>query len=117
MKGFSCNSNMMLCCKKRRRLKVWVEEVLKDKTEAEERVRKSLKEKDEVETIAQKTQEVVQKLYKAIPEVPIVVEATMEEQVLNMVKSLRDSERRFRTYNCGAYQERHQKCEKEEKEW
>jgi seryl-tRNA synthetase len=62
----------------------WVKEVLKDKTEVEERVKKSLKEKDEVEAIAQKTQATVQKLYKAIPEVPIVVKATMEEQVLNI---------------------------------
>jgi hypothetical protein len=58
--------------------------VLKGKAEAEERVRKSLKEKDKVETIAQENQVAVQKLYKAIPEAPIVVEATMEEQVLNI---------------------------------
>jgi molecular chaperone DnaK (HSP70) len=61
-----------------------VEEVLKNKDEAEERAKKSLKEKDEVESIAQKTQATVQKLYKEIPEVPIVVEATMEEKVLKI---------------------------------
>jgi hypothetical protein len=47
-------------------------------------VKKYLKEKDKVEGIVQKTQTTVQKLYKAIPEVPIVVEATMEEQVLKI---------------------------------
>jgi hypothetical protein len=31
--------------------------------------------------MANKTQAAVQKLYKAIPKVPLVVEATMEEQV------------------------------------
>jgi hypothetical protein len=67
----------------------WVEEVLKDKNEAKERVRKSLKEKDEAETISKKTQAVVQKLYKAIQKVPIVVEYTMEEQVLNIVKFIK----------------------------
>jgi hypothetical protein len=61
-----------------------VEEVMKDKNEAKERVNKSLKEKDEDESIVQKTQAVVHKLYKEIPEVPIVVEATMEEQVLKI---------------------------------
>jgi hypothetical protein len=57
---------------------------MKEKIEVEERVKKSLKEKDKAEGIAHKTQEVVQKLYKAIPEVPIVVEDTMEEQVLKI---------------------------------
>jgi hypothetical protein len=47
-------------------------------------VKKSLKENDEVESIAQKTQATVQKLYKVIPKVPIVVGATMEEKVLNI---------------------------------
>jgi hypothetical protein len=46
---------------------------MKDKIETKERVNKSLKEKDEVEIIVQKTQESLQKLYKAILEVPIVV--------------------------------------------
>jgi hypothetical protein len=34
--------------------------------------------------MVQKTQAVIQKLYKEMPEVPIVVEATMEEQVLKI---------------------------------
>jgi hypothetical protein len=41
----------------------------------------------------QKIQEAVQNLYKEIPEFPIVVEATMEEQVLNIgevIKGLRE---------------------------
>jgi hypothetical protein len=45
---------------------------MNDKSEVEERVKKSLKEKDEVEGIVQKIQATVQKLYKEIPEVPIV---------------------------------------------
>jgi hypothetical protein len=61
-----------------------VEEEIKDKNKFEERVRKSLKEKDEVENIMQKTKETFQKLYKSNPKVPIVVEATMEEQVLKI---------------------------------
>jgi hypothetical protein len=39
------------------------------------------KEKDESMSMVKKTQAIVQKLYKEIPEVPLVVEATMEEQV------------------------------------
>jgi hypothetical protein len=61
-----------------------VEEVMKEKNEAEERVKKALKEKDEAKTIAQKTQAPVHKLYKTILEVPIVVEDTMEEKVLDI---------------------------------
>jgi hypothetical protein len=45
------------------------------------RLGKSFKEKDESRSMAKKTQETVQKLYKEIPEVPLVVEVTMEEQV------------------------------------
>jgi hypothetical protein len=63
-----------------------VEEVMKDKNQVEERVNKSIKEKDEAEILAHKTQAVIQKLYKAIMEVLIVVEATMEEQVLKIGK-------------------------------
>jgi hypothetical protein len=61
-----------------------VEEVLKDKTEARKGSGNPLRRRMKLKHIVQKTQEVVQKLYKAIPEVPIVVEATMEEQVLNI---------------------------------
>jgi hypothetical protein len=61
-----------------------MEEVMKYKNEVKERVRKSIKEKDKAKNIAQKSQTVAQKLYKAIPEVPIVVEATMEEQALKI---------------------------------
>jgi len=59
-----------------------VEEVLKDKIEVEESVKKILKEKEKAEIIAQKTQVVVQNLYKEILEVPIIVESTMEEHML-----------------------------------
>jgi predicted nucleic acid-binding Zn-ribbon protein len=40
-----------------------------------------LKEKDEVEQQAEKIQQAIQKLYKDIPEMSMVVEATLEEQV------------------------------------
>jgi seryl-tRNA synthetase len=71
-----------------------LDEVLKGKNKFEERVKKYLKEKDEVESITQKTQEVVQKIYKEILEVPIVIEATMEEHVLNIgevIKGFRET--------------------------
>jgi cell fate (sporulation/competence/biofilm development) regulator YmcA (YheA/YmcA/DUF963 family) len=57
---------------------------MKENNEAEERARKYLKEKDEAKIMAQKTQAAVQKLYKEIPEVPIVVEANMEEHLLKI---------------------------------
>jgi phage shock protein A len=61
-----------------------VEEVIKDKIKVEKRVNKCLKEKDEVESIEHKTQATIYKLYKAILEEAILVEATMKEQVLNI---------------------------------
>jgi DNA repair exonuclease SbcCD ATPase subunit len=61
-----------------------IEEVMKNNEGDEERAMKSLQEKDEVEAMVQKTQEVVQKLYKEVPEVPLVIEATMEEQLLKI---------------------------------
>jgi hypothetical protein len=54
-----------------------VEGVRKENNEVEERDMKALKEKEEVESMEQKTQVVIQKLYKEMPEVLIVVEATM----------------------------------------
>ena len=56
-----------------------VEGLRKENNEAEERAKRYLKEKDKAEKMAQKNQEVIQKLYKEILEVPLVVEATMEE--------------------------------------
>jgi hypothetical protein len=61
-----------------------VEEVKKEKNEVEERARKSQKEKYEAESMVQKTQAIFHKLYKEMPKVLIVVEATMEEQVLKI---------------------------------
>jgi len=55
---------------------------MKEKNEVEERAKKALKERDEVEIMVQKTQVNVQNLYKEITKVSIVVEATMEEKVL-----------------------------------
>jgi hypothetical protein len=39
------------------------------------------KEKDEARSLVMKTQATIQNLYKAILEVPLVVEETMDEQV------------------------------------
>jgi hypothetical protein len=61
-----------------------VEELRKEKNEVEERTKKYLREKDEAESMAQKRQATIQKLYKEIPEVRIVVEDTMEEKVLKI---------------------------------
>jgi hypothetical protein len=57
-----------------------VETTLKLKNEAE----KALKEKDEDEQMVKHIQMAIQKMYKEIPEVPIIVEATMEEHVSNI---------------------------------
>ena len=61
-----------------------MEELRKEKNEVEERTKKYLREKDEAESMAQKRQATIQKLYKEIPEVRIVVEDTMEEKVLKI---------------------------------
>lgn len=61
-----------------------VEEIMKDKNKADKMASKDFKEKDEAKILAQKTQAIVHKLYKAILKVPIVVEATMEEKVLKI---------------------------------
>jgi isocitrate dehydrogenase kinase/phosphatase len=66
-----------------------VETVMKDKNEVKERAMQALKEKDEVKIMAQKTQVVIQNLYKEILDVPIVVEATMEEHVLKISESIK----------------------------
>jgi chromosome segregation ATPase len=76
-----------------------VERMLKEKSEAEEKDEKALKEKDEAEKMAQWIQMVIQNLYKEIPEVPMVVEATMEEQSQESVKSLKDFAPRLKTWN------------------
>ena len=65
----------------KREVKGRVEEALKKKYVTEERFDIVVKEKDEVESMAKKTQAAIQNLYTTILEVPLVVEATMEEQV------------------------------------
>jgi hypothetical protein len=52
---------------------------VKEKSEAEEKVERELKEKDEVDKMAQWIKTVIQKIYKEILEVSLVVKATMEE--------------------------------------
>ena len=63
-----------------------VEGVRKENNEVEERARKSLKEKVEIEIMAQMT---IQKLYKEMPEVLIIVEVIMEEHILNIGKVIK----------------------------
>jgi len=65
----------------KREVKGRVEEALKKKYVTEERFDIVVKEKDKVESMAKKTQATIQNLYTTILEVPLVVEATMEEQV------------------------------------
>jgi hypothetical protein len=47
--------------------------MLNEKSEVKEKDKKTLKEKDEAEKMAQQIQMTIQNLYKDIPEVPIVV--------------------------------------------
>jgi seryl-tRNA synthetase len=61
-----------------------VERVMKEKNEVEERVETTIKVKEEAKKMAQKTQATIQKMYKEIPKVPLVVEVSMEEQVLRI---------------------------------
>jgi hypothetical protein len=70
-----------------------IEEVLKNNEGDEERATKSLQEKDKAKSMVQKTQTVVHKLYKEVPKVPLVIEATMEEQfmkVSEVIKGFRE---------------------------
>jgi hypothetical protein len=69
---------------KKKELEDKMEEIMKTQESAEERETKSQKEKDDADAMVQRTQVVVQKLYKQVPEVPLVVEATMEEQLLKI---------------------------------
>jgi hypothetical protein len=55
--------------------------MLKEKSNVEEKAERILKEKDEVEKQAKRIQHAIQKLYKDILEMLMVVEATLEEQV------------------------------------
>jgi chromosome segregation ATPase len=76
-----------------------IEEVMKNKEGAEERAMKALQEKEEVEAMVQKTQAIVQKLYKEVPEVPLVIEATMEEQLSKIGEVMKGFRERSRIYN------------------
>jgi hypothetical protein len=53
--------------------------VVKEKEEAKKKEERIFNEKDEVEQQEERIQRVVHKLYKDIPEVSMVVEATLEE--------------------------------------
>jgi hypothetical protein len=46
--------------------------------------RKHYRKRMKMKPWCKKTQAIVQKLYKEVPEVPLVIEATMEEQLLNI---------------------------------
>jgi hypothetical protein len=59
-----------------------------------------LKEKDEVERLTEKIQVTIQNLFKEVPEVPLVVEATVEEKVSKISTLSRDSRTRSPSWNC-----------------
>jgi hypothetical protein len=61
-----------------------MEEIMRVKEGIEEREMKEHKEKEEAEFMVQKMQTNVQNLYKQVAEVPLVIEATMEEQFLKI---------------------------------
>jgi hypothetical protein len=54
-----------------------------------EKVTKSLKEKEEVNRWHKKVHTAIQKLYKEVPEVSMVVEAMVEEQVVNISEAIK----------------------------
>jgi len=71
-----------MALRQKRELEDKMEEISKTQESAEERAMKAQKEKDDADTMVQRTRVVVQKLYKQVPEVPLVIEVTMEEQFL-----------------------------------
>jgi type IV secretory pathway VirB4 component len=66
-----------------------VNRVLKEKNEAEEKAEKALKEKEETEKMAQRIQMAILNIYKEIPEVPMVVEAIMKEQLSRINEAIK----------------------------
>jgi hypothetical protein len=62
---------------------------LSDKDEDESKAAKSLKDKEEAKQMAQKVHTSIQQLYKEVPEVPLVVEAMVEEHVVNISESIK----------------------------
>jgi hypothetical protein len=70
--------------KEKSEVEVRAKRFLKEKGKAEAKADKYLKEKDEVKQLAEKIQATVQSLYKEVPKVPLVVEATVEDQVSNI---------------------------------
>jgi hypothetical protein len=78
--------------KKKSESKAHVKKSKIEKSEVEGKVTRALKDKDEVEQMAQKVYTTLQKQYKEVPEVLMVVESTMEEKVGNIsddIKGLR----------------------------
>jgi phage shock protein A len=82
--------------KQKSKVEVRAEKALKDKEEGESNVGIALKEKDEVECLTEKIQAIVHNLFKEVLEVPLVVEATIEEHI----SSSRDSKTRSSSWNC-----------------
>jgi hypothetical protein len=63
--------------------------MIKEKNEAKEKTEKVLKEKNRAEEMELWIQTVIQKLYKEIPEVPMVVEAIMEEHISRIGEAIK----------------------------
>jgi hypothetical protein len=61
---------------------------MRENNEEEEKSKEIRKEKEEADKLTQKVQAVVQQLYKEVPEVRMVVKATIEEQVGNINKAI-----------------------------
>ena len=74
--------------------------VVKEKDEAEQKAERILKEKDEAKQQEERIQRVIQKLYKEIPEVPMVVESTLEEQVSKINELIQDFHTRIRKFEA-----------------
>jgi heterodisulfide reductase subunit B len=92
------------------------EMILKEKSEVEEKDERILKEKDEVEQQVEKIQQAIQKLYKDILEIPMVVEATLEEQVSKIREVIKGFAPGSKTWNRAPHQGHHLRKRKKEKE-
>jgi hypothetical protein len=67
--------------------------------------------------MAQRIQMTIQNFYKDVPEVPMVVEARMEEQVSRIGEPLKASAQGIKTCNHVVCQEQHQRRGKKEEEF
>jgi hypothetical protein len=80
---------------------------LEEKEKVEKKVEGMLKEKEEAEKQVERIQRVVHKLYKDIPKVWIVVEATLEEYVQNINEFIQGFHTESRSCKCKLHQGHH----------